>query len=131
MIKKFYTETYFFWMVSKILIVLLTLISSFSLISNGDLRASEFLYNFLIFLEGIFLGITLLDDFSFNVNVLILKKIAGSFLVLFGVFLLIFLITLSNGSKSEYFIFGFPLSIWFIMVGAFLFLNIKRNYEKK
>lgn len=131
MIKRFYVEFYTFWLVSKIVLIVLFLLASLSLILEGGLRTNEFLYNFIILIEALLLGVSLISDFDLKINFNILKKIAGFLLTLFGLFLLIFLITLSNGSRSEYFMLGYPFSIWIIMIGIFEFLNIKKENESK
>lgn len=127
--KEFYLQTYWLWVVSKIILSLLLLISALSIIAEGGLQPLELLVNTLGVIEGILLLVTLLHDFSSNpdFNLNILKTITGFTLSLFGLALAIVLLSISKGSQSEFYSLGFPLAGWMLLVGIFDLHRINRH----
>jgi hypothetical protein len=110
-LKILYIESYWFWVVSKIIMSILLLLSTLSLLGASGLRPHEFLINFIGFIEGVLLIATLFQDFSSNPKFGILKIITGILMILFGIGILIALLTVSEGSRSDAYILGYPFSI--------------------
>lgn len=123
--KKIYQETYWFWIVSKLILMLLLLISTLSILSAGKLRTAELTVNFIGLLEAILLGITFAHDFT-KTNLKYLKIVTGIVLILAGIALFIVLMTVSKGSRSDFYFLGYPLAIWMILIGLFDVLRIKK-----
>ena len=124
--KTFYKQTYWFWVISKIIFILLLLISCLSILSAGKLRTPEFAVNFAGLLEAILLGITLVHDFSKS-NFKYLKIITGSVLIVFGIGLFLVLITASKGTLNDASFLGYPFLIWMILIGIFDLLRIEKT----
>lgn len=122
-----YRQSYFFWVISKVVLTILLLMSTLSILAAGRLSFDEPVVNLLILLEAILLGITVFQDFSNKPNNL--KIITGTILILFGTGLFIFLLTVSEGSQSSIYILGYPLSIWMALIGIFEVLKIKKAVD--
>lgn len=122
-----YRQSYFFWVISKVVLTILLLMSTLSILAAGRLSFDELVVNLLILLEAILLGITVFQDFSNKPNNL--KIITGTILILFGTGLFIFLLTVSEGSQSSIYILGYPLSIWMALIGIFEVLKIKKAVD--
>ena len=128
--KSIYLETNLFWVASKFIFTFLLIIFPGYVLLQGGLRTEELLYNFILFLEGILLAITLKDSFSLTSDLSNLRKFSGSVLVLFGIGLIIFLYTLSKGSRSDYYELGFLLALWILLLGIYDVLGIKKIENK-
>lgn len=128
--KSIYLETNLFWVASKFIFTFLLIIFPGYILMQGGLRTEELLYNFILFLEGILLAITLKDSFSLSSDLSNLRKLSGSILVLFGVGLIVFLFTLSKGSRNDYYELGFLLSLWILLLGIYDVLGIKKIENK-
>jgi hypothetical protein len=125
--KTIFIQSYWFWVISKIILIILLLISTLSILGAGRLRAEEFALNLLGLIEAILLIITLFQDFSSNSNLNILKIITGILLTLFGIGLFIVLLTISKGGQSDLYFLGFPFAIWMILIGVFDLLRINKT----
>lgn len=128
--KSIYLETNLFWVASKFIFTFLLIIFPGYVLMQGGLQTEELLYNFILFLEGILLAITLKDSFSLTSDLSNLRKLSGSVLVLFGIGLIIFLSTLSKGSRNDYYELGFLLALWILLLGIYDVLGIKKIENK-
>jgi len=126
MIRDFYLKSYWFWVISKIILVVLLLISTLSLLGLGDLRTEELWTNLIGLFEAVLLGIILIQEFLIKSKPKFLRTIAGIILILFGIGLLVALIYVSEGSRSNFYILGYPFAIWMILTGIFDTMRIER-----
>ncbi|MBI1267243.1 MAG: hypothetical protein GC193_07425 [Cryomorphaceae bacterium] len=128
--KKFYTQSFWFWVTSKIIFVCLMLISILSILgeSKGRLGGAELGINFLAFVEALLLIITVIQDFTSKLNVI--KVVSGVLMMLFGIALFGVLLTVSSGGQSAIYMLGYPFSLWMILIGMFDLLRVKRADQK-
>ena len=84
--------------------------------------------NFLAFVEAILLIITVIQDFTAKGS--FIKVISGALMMLFGMALFGVLLTVSKGGQSGIYAFGYPVSLWMILIGLFDLLRIKRAVHK-
>ena len=114
--KNFYTQSFWFWVTSKIIFILLLLISILSILgeSNGRMGGAELGVNFLAFVEAILLIITVIQDFTAKGS--FIKVISGALMMLFGMALFGVLLTVSKGGQSGIYAFGYPVSLWMILI---------------
>ena len=81
------------------------------------------------FYEGIILAITLKEVFVKNADLSGLRKLSGGILMLFGLGLMIFLLTLSKGSRNDLYGLGLFLSLWMFLAGIYDILGVKKEEE--
>ena len=130
--KNLYKNSYWFWIISKIILIILLLLSTLSLLANGGLRINEILVNLLGFIEAILLIITLRYDFLSDLKSNYLKEIGGIILIIFGIVLFVVLLFfVPKGSRNNFFELGYPFSLWMILVGIFDFLKIRNPISTK
>lgn len=123
--KKLFLDSNLFWIASKFIFSFFLIVIPGYVLLLGGLRIEEFFYTLFLFFEGIVLAITLKEVFVKNADLLGLRKLSGSILILFGLGLMIFLLTLSKGSRNDFYEMGLLLSIWMFLVGIFDVLGIK------
>lgn len=123
----FFKKYYWFWIISKIIVIIILLISTISILGFERLKTDEILINTLGLIEAFLLLITLAEDFSSNSKFKILKIITGIIMTVFGIGLIIILLTVSKGSQSEFYILGYPFGLWMILIGIFDILRIKKT----
>lgn len=124
--KKFYLKSYWFWLLSKSIFIIMLLLSTLNILGEGNLKTPELIVNLLGLIEAFLLMATLSQDFFFLKKFYFLKTIAGSFLILSGMALIIYLSTVSEDSQSTYYLLGFPFGIWLILIGFFDLLRIQK-----
>lgn len=124
--KNMFTNSYWFWVISKLLLIVLLLVSTISMLGLERLKTDELLMNLLGLIVAILLIITLFNDFSSTSKFGIVKMIAGGLLFLLGIGLFVLLFTVSEGSRSNLYFLGFPFAIWMILIGIFDLLNIEK-----
>ena len=124
--KKFYFRSYWFWLLSKSILIIMLLLSTLNTLGEGSLKTSELAVNLLGLIEAFLLMATLSQDYFFLKKFYFLKTIAGGILILSGIALFIFLLTISEGSQSAYYLLGYPFSIWLILIGLFDLMQIKK-----
>jgi len=118
-LRSFYQSTYYFWLTSRIIFILLFLISFFSIISEGNLKKPEILFNGAIAIYIVLLTVIAYNEISKSQSSAVLKIIVGLFSILFGLFLIGMLLfyqgaTSSGGLK----ILGLTLGFWFFTLGV-------------
>lgn len=124
--KKIFTNSYWLWVISKIILIVLLLVSTLSMFGLERLKTDELLICLLGLAEAVLLIITLFNDFSSTPKYQMVKMIAGGILVLLGIGLFVTLLTVSKGSRSDLYFLGFPFSIWMILIGIFDLLRIEK-----
>lgn len=123
--RKFYQSTYYFWIVSKLLIAVGGIISSFGNLADFEyLRGEEKLANFIGFLYSILLiaDVVLAFNGKYYKSV---KYTTGTISMIIGLVLAI-LMSYMN-------VISIPLTLafiaWIILLGFFDYLIIKRRVE--
>lgn len=129
--KSIFLPTYWFWIVSKIVIATLLLISSISILGSERLKIDELIANVLGLTEAILLVFTLFYDFSSGSDGRVLKIISGALLILFGIGLFLILLNISEGSQGDFYLLGFPFAIWLILVGFFDLSRVRKPSSNK
>lgn len=122
----FFIKHYWFWVVSKIILTIILLISTITIIVFERLKTDEKLFNSLVLIEAILLLVTSVVDFTSTLKFRILKIITGIILVIFGVGLIIILLSISKISQSDLYVLGYPFGLWLILIGIFDILRIKK-----
>lgn len=125
--KNFFKQTYWFWIVSKIIFALIILISTLSVISTERLKPIELAVNLSCLALAILLIITFFNDFSTSTSAGFLKTISGILMILFGLALITILITISKGSQSDFYFLGYPFALWIGLIGIFEISKVKRK----
>ena len=126
MLKSFFQSSYWFWVIIKMIIIVLLLVSAVGLLSEGGLRPTELLVNWVAVIEALLLLVSLFHDFG-SARLPWLKIIVGFIMFAGGVALLVTLLGLPEGERSEAYALGFPLTILMIMTGLFDMLNLNRR----
>lgn len=127
--KKIYLDSNLFWLASKFIFTFFLIFFPGYVLLLGGLNTEEFFYTLFLFFEGIILGITLKEVFVKNADLSGLRKLSGGILMLFGLGLLIFLLTLSKGSRNNLYGLGLFLSLWMFLTGIYDVLGVKREEE--
>ena len=121
-----YLDSNLFWLASKFIFTFFLIFFPGYVLLLGGLNTGEFFYTLFLFFEGIILAITLKEVFVKNTDLSGLRKLSGGVLLLFGIGLMIFLLTLSKGSRNDYYEMGLFLSLWLFLVGIYDVLGIKK-----
>lgn len=124
--KKLFSDSNLFWLASKFIFTFFLIFFPGYVLLLGGLNTGEFFYTLFLFFEGIILAITLKEVFVKNTDLSGLRKLSGGVLLLFGIGLMIFLLTLSKGSRNDYYEMGLFLSLWLFLVGIYDVLGIKK-----
>lgn len=125
--KAFYTRTYLFWVISKIILSVILLFSAIIIMLEGGLQTEEKIVNVFALIEGALLLITLVKDFKPRTSMSLFKVICGGIMGSMAMGLLIVLLTVSEGARSSAYIFGYPMALWMLGVGIFDMLQVKRK----
>jgi uncharacterized membrane protein len=125
--KDFFRQSYWFWVISKVIFVVMLFISVLSILGAGQLGAEETAINLLALVEALLLTVTLFGDFSATAKFGILKIITGVLLIVFGIGLLVVLLTVGKGSQSSVYMLGFPFAAWMVLMGLFDVFRVKKN----
>ena len=129
--KSIFLSTYWFWIVFKIILAILLLISTISILGSERLKIDELIANVLGLIEAILLVFTLFYDFSSRSDGAVLKIISGALLILFGIGLFLILLTISEGSQGDLYLLGFPFAIGLILVGLFDLSRVRKPGSNK
>lgn len=124
--RKFYQSTYYFWIVSKLLIAIGGIISSFGNLADFEyLRGEEKLANFI----GVLYSILLIADVVMTFNGQYSKPVkytTGTISMIIGLVLFLLMIYMS--------VISIPLTIafiaWIILLGIFDYLVVKRRVDE-
>lgn len=127
--KKLFLDSNLFWLASKFIFTFFLIFFPGYVLLLGGLNTEEFFYTMFLFFEGIILAITLKEVFVKNADLSGLRKLSGSILMLFGLGLMIFLLTLSKGSRNGYYEMGLFLSLWMFLTGIYDILGVKKEEE--
>ena len=127
--KKLFLNSNFFWIASKLIFTFFLIFFPGYVLLLGGLNTGEFFYTLFLFFEGIILAITLKEVFVKNADLSGLRKLSGGILILFGLGLMIFLLTLSKGSRNDLFGLGLFLSLWMFLAGIYDILGVKKEEE--
>jgi hypothetical protein len=127
--KKIYLDSNLFWIASKFIFTFFLIFFPGYVLILGGLKIEELLYTLFLFFEGIILAITLKEVFVKNADLSGLRKLSGGILILFGIGLMIFLLTLSKGSRNDLYGLGLFLSLWILLVGIYDILGVKKEEE--
>jgi hypothetical protein len=127
--KKMYLDSNLFWIASKFIFIFFLIFFPGYVLLLGGLNTEEFFYTLFLFFEGIILAITLKEVFVKNADLSGLRKLSGGILILFGIGLMIFLLTLSKGSRNDLYGMGLFLSLWMFLTGIYDVLGVKKEEE--
>ena len=127
--KKIYLDSNLFWLASKFIFTFFLIFFPGYVLLLGGLNTEEFFYTMFLFFEGIILAITLKEVFVKNADLSGLRKLSGGILMFFGLGLLIFLLTLSKGSRNDLYGLGLFLSLWMFLAGIYDILGVKKEEE--
>lgn len=124
--KKFYLNSYWFWLLSKSILIILLLLGTLDKLGTGGLDDFELTVNIVGLIEAFLLMATLSQDYYFLKKFFFLKIIAGSILILFGIGLFTYLLTVSEGSENAFYFLYYPLALWMIFTGGFDLLQVRK-----
>lgn len=124
--KRFYLRSYWFWLLSKSLLIIALLLVTLDSLGNKSLGKYELALSIVGLIEAFLLMATLSQDYYFLKKYYFLKIIAGSILILFGISLFTYSLTVSEGSQSAFFFWYYPLSVYLILIGLFDVLRVKK-----
>lgn len=127
--KKLFSDSNLFWLASKFIFTFFLIFFPGYVLLLGGLNTGEFFYTLFLFFEGIILAITLKEVFVKNTDLSGLRKLSGGVLLLFGLGLMIFLLTLSKGSRNDLYGLGLFLSLWMFLAGIYDILGVKKEEE--
>ena len=127
--KKIYLDSNLFWLASKFIFTFFLIFFPGYVLLLGGLKIEELFYTLFLFFEGIILAITLKEVFVKNADLSGLRKLSGGILMLFGLGLMIFLLTLSKGSRNDLYGLGLFLSLWMFLTGIYDILGVKKEEE--
>jgi len=127
--KKMYLDSNLFWLASKFIFTFLLIFFPGYVLLLGGLKIEELFYTLFLFFEGVILAITLKEVFVKNADLSGLRKLSGGILMLFGLGLMIFLLTLSKGSRNDLYGLGLFLSLWMFLAGIYDILGVKKEEE--
>ena len=127
--KKMYLDSNLFWLASKFIFTFLLIFFPGYVLLLGGLKIEELFYTLFLFFEGIILAITLKEVFVKNAELSGLRKLSGGILMIFGLGLMIFLFTLSKGSRNDLYGLGLFLSLWMFLTGIYDILGVKKEEE--
>ncbi len=127
--KKIYLDSNLFWIASKFIFTFFLIFFPGYVLLLGGLKIEELLYTLFLFFEGIILAITLKEVFVKNADLSGLRKLSGGILILFGIGLIIFLLSLSKGSRNDLYGIGLFLSLWMFLTGIYDVLGVKKGEE--
>lgn len=115
-LRTFYQRSHWFWVISRIVVVLLFIISLVQILGEGDLRHSdEVLINGICLFGALVLGILAVIELSRGSKPAWLRISGGVFLVLFSLGLLVlFAIGPVKGGLSGVLLI---VAIWFLLLG--------------
>ena len=130
-VRHIFTQSYWFWVISKIILILILLTGTISILGLGKLRSEEIIINTFGLVEAILLLITLVADFSASLRFKGIKVLTGVVLIVFGLGLIITLLIIAKGSQSDFYMLGYPFGFWMMLIGLFDLLNIKRTKPSK
>lgn len=124
--KKFYQSTYYFWIVSKLLIAIGGIISSFGNLADFEyLRGEEKLANLTGVLYSILLIVDVIQTFNGKYSKPV-KYTTGTISMIIGLALFLLMIYMS--------VISIPLTIsfiaWIILMGIFDYLVVKRRVDE-
>lgn len=124
--KNLFTQSFWLWVVSKMLFIVVVFIAVVGVMgeSNGRLSGLELGANMLLMVQAILMVITVVHDLSGKAN--LLKVVSGVLMIIIGLSILVVLLTVSKGGRSEVYFFGFPFTAWIVMIGIFDAMKIKR-----
>ncbi|MBS3913372.1 MAG: hypothetical protein KG003_02645 [Bacteroidetes bacterium] len=125
--KTFFAKTFLFWVTSKILLILITGLSTYSILSSGGLRTEELVVNLLVLLELVILVITITQDLTIKSNYNFLKIISGILLIVSAIAFFIVLLRISGRHRSDLYYWGYPFVLWIFLIGIFELLRVRRN----
>lgn len=127
--KKMYLDSNLFWLASKFIFTFLLIFFPGYVLLLGGVKIEELFYTLFLFFEGVILAITLKEVFVKNADLSGLRKLSGGILMLFGLGLMIFLLTLSKGSRNDLYGLGLFLSLWMFLAGIYDILGVKKEEE--
>lgn len=125
--KKLFSDSNLFWLASKFIFTFFLIFFPGYVLLLGGLNNEEFFYSIFLFFEGIILAITLKEVFVKNADLSGLRKLSGGILMLFGLGLMVFLLTLSKGSRNDLYGLGLFLSLWMFLTGIYDVLGVKKE----
>ena len=115
--KSFYQSSHWFWVISRILIVLMFIISMVQIMSDGPLRhGDEVLVNGVCVVGAIVLAILAIIEIARGKKPAWLRIAGGAFMVLFGLGLcVLFAMGMVRGGLAFLLLF---FIIWFVLAGV-------------
>ncbi len=115
--KSFYQSSHWFWVISRIIIVLMFIISMVQIMSDGPLRhGDEVLVNGVCVVGAIVLAILAIIEIARGKKPAWLRIAGGAFMVLFGLGLcVLFAMGMVRGGLAFLLLF---FIIWFVLAGV-------------
>jgi hypothetical protein len=113
----FFKSTYYFWVVSKIIFILLGTISVLQILTNERLAKTEFLINIFFLFYISLMAITSIKELRGIQSKSILNIIVGSLSLLTGLALMITFILLGNERLQVDIILALLFSLWIMLIG--------------
>lgn len=122
--KSFFSSSYYFWLITRILFIIATIISSFSNLGE-NLTPLELIANLIILLYSFAMCYNTFLDFSIKEPIKTLKYFTGGISILIGaaIFILTFSVQVINLILALLFI------IWVVLLGIFDLLLIRRKQK--
>lgn len=113
----FFKSTYYFWVVSKIIFILLGTISVLQILTTERLGKTEFLINIFFLFYISLMAITSFKELRGIQSKSILNIIVGSLSLLTGLALMITFILLGNERLQVDIILALLFSLWIMLIG--------------
>jgi len=113
----FFKSTYYFWVVSKIIFILVGTISVLQILTTERLGKTEFLINIFFLFYISLMAITSIKELRGIQSKSILNIIVGSLSLLTGLALMITFILLGNERLQVDIILALLFSLWIMLIG--------------
>ncbi len=113
----FFKGTYYFWLVSKIIFIILGTISVLQILTTQQLPKTEFLINVAFVFYISLMTITTVKELRGIKSGTLLNTIVGALSVLIGLALLVTFILLGNERLQVDIVLALLFSFWIILIG--------------
>jgi len=113
----FFKGTYYFWLVSKIIFIILGTISVLQILTTQQLPKAEFLINVAFIFYILLMTITAVKELKGIKSRSVLSIIVGSLSVLTGLALTITFVLLGNERLQVDIFLALLFSVWILLIG--------------
>jgi uncharacterized membrane protein len=125
--RSFFYSSYYFWVVSRAVLILLGLISLVSIFSMGRLNNIELLVNFSFIIYLIFHAIIFIREISKANQSRVLKIITGIYSIVVGLGIIIVITLFGSNKSSGNDLIAFIFSSWIVLLGLFDFVILNKK----